>query len=339
MRVLIVTILTLLLTSCALADTVQQLYAQAQKPWQETIFAFGREISIDVTPQMPDVDALCVYRVQTVSAQESLGDSPRREQPRKQRGYATRTKPQIVVPFGEIDRDFCAYGSSVTAGEAADRITAFLAPVREKMERVELEITQMHVRSPIFRFNKETGEWENQVYEDAVGQYSFDVRFTLDGIEVPQGGGNWRDVRKTTFGVPEPELPYWSSALIIGENGAFEMKRIEAPSVSEVIVHGIELATLEKTKASLRALAQDGLLRSIRGMKLIYAAFDTGEGGEEWELRPVWATEAEIYFDETRSAEYYGEPWYQNVYTDARTGEIIELRWADGVQQQNEPEQ
>ena len=55
-----------LLVGCARADTPQELRMQAQTPWRETISAYGREIVVDVTAQMPDVEQVNVYRVCTV---------------------------------------------------------------------------------------------------------------------------------------------------------------------------------------------------------------------------------------------------------------------------------
>ena len=74
-----------LLAGCARADTPQELLTQAQTPWRETISAYGREIVVDVTAQMPDVEQVNVYRVCTVEAEGDEGESPVYPQVQKRR--------------------------------------------------------------------------------------------------------------------------------------------------------------------------------------------------------------------------------------------------------------
>ena len=70
--------LALALTACvARADTPDELRAQAREPWQETISAYGREIVLDVTAQMPDAEQVNVYRVCTVNGEGDEGDDGR----------------------------------------------------------------------------------------------------------------------------------------------------------------------------------------------------------------------------------------------------------------------
>jgi len=60
---MVLLLLLMMMTSWAMADTAQELYIQAQTPWQETLHAFGREIVLDVQIEMPDVQALNIYRI------------------------------------------------------------------------------------------------------------------------------------------------------------------------------------------------------------------------------------------------------------------------------------
>lgn len=321
MRVLALVCLLMLLGSAASAET---------EIWQETMTAYGREIVFDVAVEIPSGEELGIYRVSTVSADEMTGERPHRVQPEKRRGLAYRTKPKEQVAIADIDRLYHAYGNLVSAGEALDAAQAFLAPVLAQVKNVELRLETMTVTSPRFIYNKDTGEWGNQVYPDETGGYAFETSMWLDGLEIaPLRYPHWLDSRKYPFGTVFPETPYWNCCLSVTENNCRTMN-VSIPTVIAQTAERVEIAPLEKTKASLRALAEQGLLRSVLSMRMVYAAFDCGQE-EIWELRPVWMTEAEIYWDETKTMEdTCYEPWYETVLTDVRTGQIIEMRWADG---------
>ena len=323
MRILALICFMLLFGGAASADTQTVL-------WQETITAYGREIVIDVEIEVPMDVQPGIYRVRTVSVSDSQGESPRRMQPEKRRGIAYRTKPEEAVAVSAIDRTYHANGNPVSAGEALDAVQAFLAPVLMQVQDVELRLDELTVRSPRFIYNKDTGEWGEQVHPDETGSYVFETSLWLDGLPVePRKYPHWLDSRKYPFGTVFPQTPYWNSYLSVSENN-HRMMDVSMPTVIERTEERVELAPFEATKASLRALAERGLLRSILKIRMAYAAFDCGEE-DVWELRPVWMTEAEIYWDETKTADDTGyEPWYETVMTDVRTGEIIELRWADG---------
>ena len=321
MRVLALVCLLMLLGSAASAET---------EIWQETMTAYGREIVFDVAVEIPSGEELGIYRVSTVSEDEMTGERPHRVQPEKRRGLAYRTKPKEQVAIADIDRLYHAYGNLVSAGEALDAAQAFLAPVLAQVKNVELRLETMTVTSPRFIYNKDTGEWGNQVYPDETGGYAFETSMWLDGLEIaPRRYPHWLDSRKYPFGTVFPETPYWNCCLSVTENNCRTMN-VSIPTVIAQTAERVEIAPLEKTKASLRALAEQGLLRSVLSMRMVYAAFDCGQE-EIWELRPVWMTEAEIYWDETKTMEdTCYEPWYETVLTDVRTGQIIEMRWADG---------
>ena len=322
MRVLSLLIL-LLLGGTAMAESVTEI-------WRERITAYGREIVLDLSVSVPDCETLGIYRVSTVSSREMTGERVSRVQPEKQRGIANRTKPEAPVAVSMIDRAYHAYGNPVSAGEAIDAVRAFLNPVLENVQGVKLRLEEMTVRSPLFVYNKDTGEWGEQVYPDETGSYTFTGGYWLDGLEIaPFRYPHWLDGRKYPFGTVFPETPYWTCYLSVAENNCRTMD-ISVPTVIEKTADVIELAPFEATKASIRALAEQGLLRAVLGTRMVYAAFDCGEE-DVWELRPVWMTEAEIYWDETKTSEDTGyEPWFETVLTDVRTGEIIEMRWADG---------
>ena len=321
MRVLALVCLLMLLGSAASAET---------EIWQETMTAYGREIVFDVAVEIPSGEELGIYRVSTVSADEMTGERPHRVQPEKRRGLAYRTKPKEQVAIADIDRLYHAYDNPVSAGEALDAAQAFLAPVLAQVKNVELRLETMTVTSPRFIYNKDTGEWGNQVYPDETGGYAFETSMWLDGLEIaPRRYPHWLDSRKYPFGTVFPETPYWNCCLSVTENNCRTMN-VSIPTVIAQTAERVEIAPLEKTKASLRALAEQGLLRSVLSMRMVYAAFDCGQE-DIWELRPVWMTEAEIYWDETKTMEdTCYEPWYETVLTDVRTGQIIEMRWADG---------
>lgn len=315
----------------ALADTPQEIYAQAQEPWRETITAYGREIVIDVTPSMPEVDRLGIYRVTTVSAREvRMDDGAQREAPRKRRGYATRSKPDEVIPSDEIDGDAHAYGNPLSAGEALARTQAFLEPVIEQARQVDVRIDAMTIHSPSFYYNKETGEWGEQIYADEVGSYEFSLACTLGGVEIARLQNRWRDTRNWTYGAPEPKIPYWEGQLLFYDNGS-EYKDVRVPSVLEATEQDVELAPMETVRESLRELARQGLLRDVADMRLVYAGFAYAQEPDVWQLRPVWVCNCEIYFDEKSGPQTCGyRKWMENVVIDAQTGEVIQLRWADG---------
>jgi len=330
---MVLLLLLMMMTSWAMADTAQELYIQAQTPWQETLHAFGREIVLDVKIEMPDVQTLNIYRAQTVSAREMTGDYVSRKQLPKKRGLAVRRKPEEVIPVAQIDRAYRAYDNPLCAGEAMDTVQAFLDAMMEEAQGVSAVLETMTVESPRFVYNKNTGEWLGQAYTDETGGYHFECGYWLDGVRVERHAyPQWRDHRNVSFDIPTPDSAYWSSHLHVEDGGRLTLDA-SMPSIVRVTQESIALAPLEATKDALRTLVERGLLRSIKRMALVYAGFDYGEG-EEWEIRPVWMIDAEIYYDETRSAYDYGEPWYECVLTDARTGEIIQFCWADGCEPQ-----
>ena len=319
----------LLTAGCARADTPQELRAQAREPWQETILAYGREIVLDVTAQMPDAEQVNVYRVRTISGNGDEGDSPYYEQLPKRRGYAVRRRPEEPVPAAQIDRELHAYGSPVSAGEALDAVNAFLASL--DVQGVSLDVQTMTVRSPCFLYDKRTGEWGNAVYDGEVGVYMFDVACTLDGVPVELSPFTWRDSRNDAFGEPEPVLPWYNLFMNVG--GTYRWLRASVPSVVEVTARDVALCPLDDVRAQLRALAQEGLLRDVTGMRLSYVSFGYAQEREVCELRPVWVCPSEIYYNETSGPEDTGyEPWIQDVLIDAQTGEILQLRWAGDAQ-------
>lgn len=318
-----------LLAGCARADTPQELLAQAREPWRETIFAYSREISIDVTAQMPDVGQVNVYRVRTISANGDEGDSPRYEQVQKRRGYAVRRKPEEAVSVGQIDREMHAYGCPVSAGEALDAVNAFLNG--SGAQGVTLDVRAMTVRSPRYLFDKRAGEWGAQVDESETGVYEFDIACTLEGVPVELSTAAWRDSRSAVFGAPEPVLPWYDVFANVG--GTYRWLRARVPSVVEVTARDVALCPLADVQAQLRALAQEGLLRDVAGMRLAYVSFGYAQEQEVCELRPVWVCTSEIYYDETSGPEDTGyEPWMEDVLIDAQTGEVIQLRWASDAE-------
>ena len=320
-----------LLAGCARADTPQELLTQAQTPWRETISAYGREIVVDVTAQMPDVEQVNVYRVCTVEAEGDEGEAPVYPQVQKRRGYAVRCRPEEAIPVAQIDRDTHAYGCPVSAGEALDTVNAFLDG--SGAQGVTLDVQAMTVRSPRYLFDKRTGEWGAQVDEGETGVYEFDVACTLDGVPVELSPFAWRNSRNANFGAPEPVLPWYNLFMNVG--GTYRWLRARVPSVVEIAARDVELCPLSDVQAQLRALAQEGLLRDVACMHLAYVSFGYAQEQEICELRPVWVSTSEIYSDETSGPEdTFYEPWMEDVLIDAQTGEVIELRWASDAQRE-----
>ena len=320
-----------LLAGCARADTPQELLTQAQTPWRETISAYGREIVVDVTAQMPDVEQVNVYRVCTVEAEGDEGEAPVYPQVQKRRGYAVRCKPEEAIPVAQIDRETHAYGCPVSAGEALDTVNAFLHGLGA--QSVTLDVQAMTVRSPRYLFDKRTGEWGAQVDESETGVYEFDVACTLYGVPVELSPFAWRDSRNANFGAPEPVLPWYNLFMSVG--GTYRWLRARVPSVVEIAARDVELCPLSDVQAQLRALAQEGLLRDVACMHLAYVSFGYAQEQEICELRPVWVCTSEIYYDETSGPEdTFYEPWMEDVLIDAQTGEVIELRWASDAQRE-----
>ena len=322
----------LALTACvARADTPDELRAQVREPWRETISAYGREIVLDVTAQMPDAEQVNVYRVCTVNGEGDEGDAPVYAQVQKRRGYAVRRKPEEVVPVEQMDRTLHAYSSLVSAGEALDGVLTFLDTLG--VQGVTLDVRTMNVRSPRYLFDKRAGTRGPQVDENETGVYEFDIACTLDGVPVELSPFVWRDSRNMSYGEPEPVLPWYDVFANVG--GTYRWLRARVPSVVQVTARDVALCPLDDVRAQLRALAQEGLLRDVAGMYLAYVSFGYAQEREVCELRPVWICPSEIYYDETKGPEDTGyEPWIQDVLIDAQTGELIELRWASDAERE-----
>lgn len=331
--------------SGAAADTPGEIAAAAKEPWQEKIEAYGRQIVIDVTPQVPDVERIGVYHVTHRQVDDMAGEYPysKSEYPEKRRGIAFRGKPSDVFTPDTFDPAYHAFGSPESAQNVLSEALEAIAPYAQE-PGLSIAWTTLTGRSPTYVYNKNTGEWGETAIEGAVGAYQVDFEMTLDGVPLldPADGNSCglftRDVDE--YGWVRKYPPSWEGRYDL-YTPAYHVMHLTVPHVTEVLEENAELASLDQVKATLRGLAEDGLLRGIDSMRLglmVFAYYDEQEGedmaswtqeGEELLLKPVWACQCEIYSrpeDEPSDIPDFAD-MRNTVAIDARTGELIQNDW------------
>lgn len=323
-------LMTAAFASAARADTAAELALQTQIPWRETIAAHGRTLRFDVTAEVPQVEAMGVYRVRQVR-QEQWKSQPQPELPPKRRGIAQRRKDEEVFAPDALPGDYAAFGNPYTAAQFLADTQARLAPVLAQAKDVQAQWTALTGISPVWLYDKNAGQWLGTAVEGAVGSYRLEYVLTFMGAPLAEGTPFCRDWE--AYYAQGGRLfapPSWFAHASAGSGEEYSVYA-SLPALVQTIEAETELVPLSRVLDVLRALAQEGLLRAVDRLTLGYGTFAVaGEESGDALLTPVWTAKAEIYQDaQSEPYEAYGEVWRSvgTVYIDARTGALIEREW------------
>ena len=326
-------LLTAALAPTARADTVAELAIQAQTPWRETIAAHGRTLCFDVTAEVPQAETMGIYRVQPVR-QEQRRSQPQPGLPPKRRGIAQRRKEDEAFAPDTLPADYASFGNPYTAAQFLEDAQARLSSVLAQAEGVQAQWTVLTGLSPVWLYDKNAGQWLGTAIEDAVGGYSLNYSLTFMGAPLADGSPYYRDAEAYfAEGGRRLASPSWY-AYAAAESAEEYSIHAALPALVQTIEAETELIPLSRVLDVLRALAQEGLLRTVGRLTLSYGTFAVeGEESGDALLLPVWVAKAEIY-REAQSEPYAscGEVWHsqETVYIDARTGALIEREWVQG---------
>lgn len=322
------------MTGTALADTVGQLAEQAKTPWRETVTAHGRELTFEVTPRIPDVESMGLYRVSVASGEERDA-LPEPEYPPKRRGIAQRRKPEEVYPAKELDPDVRAFGNPLPAAEAAALAEEWFAPRLAQLTGVEVTLESVTCYSPAYLFDKNAQQWLDTAIEGDFGTYGMTYSYAFMGAPLLDGSPFYVDYDAYySENAYMDRVPLWCVFADVDKRDQTGFG-YALPRAEETIAKSVELAPLETVLGTLRGLAEEGYLRDVESLTLGYHAFCVGERPEEdapgdgtasYLLMPVWEARGEVYADPAMEAtEYYGEVWKgkETIVIDARTGEWI----------------
>lgn len=335
----------LMMNACAaLADTPAQLAEQAKTPWRETITAHGRELTFDVTAQVPDVEQMGLYRVTCVT-EEDRRSQPAPEMPSKRRGIAQRRKPSEVFSPEELDPQYRAFGNPLTAGEAVALAQQWFEQRVEQLSGVQIPLRTLKGWSPVYLFDKNAQQWLDVAVEGSVGSYSLEYEPAFMGAPLLKASPFYADAdafMEEGANMDDYYAPWWSASASIAQWDQDRALMLSLPHLEETLAESVELAPLGKVLDTLRGLVQEGYLRDVQSLRLGYHAFLVGERpdpdaprdeNESYLLRPVWEAFGEAYpTPEEEATDHFGEIWKAEctVIIDAQTGEWITRQRAEG---------
>ena len=319
--------LLLLALGVAHAETMEALSAQAQTPWRETIEAWGRTLTFDVEARLPQAERMGIYAVSTVGLEARM-PAPQMETAPKRRGIALRRKETEVYPIGALPQDYAAFGNPYTAAQALWDAQTCLEPVFSQAEGTRAQAETVSGFSPLYLYDKNTGTWLETAAPGDVGEYHIDYALFFEEaplVSVQPFYRDWEAWRAEGADADYP--PCWS---VFASMRSAESYTVVAslPCREETLRESVDFAPLERSFDLLRALAQEGYLRQVHEMRLVYGTFLAGAGEETRVLlKPVWAVRAEAYQSpELQARDDYGEHWEmeETILIDAQTGGLIE---------------
>ena len=191
-RALLALLALTMTATAARAQTMEELRATAT-PLQERIEACGRTIQLDVSPTLPDIPAMGVYRATMESGEIEDGVVVHAPLPEKRRGFALRRKEPAVYTPDTLTDGARATGHPLTAVEVLGRAWAHLAPRVEAAPGVGAAWRQITVSEPVYWYDKNAGTWGDPAVEGGAGFYSIEYDLTLQGAPLLEGDAFVRD--------------------------------------------------------------------------------------------------------------------------------------------------
>ena len=324
--------------ACALAQTLEELRETATALAQ-TIEAHGRTIALDAQPEFPDVGGMGVYVATFGWEDQRTGPVVYVEPPPKRRGIVYRRMPRETYTPQTLPQDCRAINHPQTALEAVDTAWEVLAPLVDAAPGMTVAWREVTVMQPYFLYDKEAGEWGEQVVPEETGWYNFEYDVLLYGAPMLSGRPyihDWESYNAENAWGDDTATARANTSVEIADGKTCVHATTMLPQVTKTLDESVDFAPLEPVYQVLSELAQEGLLRQVHSLRLGYLAFmygertqnDDGPYSKPYLLKPVWMCSAEVYSNaEDEPFDMGGgDVWRpeETVVFDAQTGEMIE---------------
>ena len=342
-------------------QTISQLKETCPNGWQETVYACGREISIDLDVAVPDVDCFPAMEANPVpladgrSAEASVitGDVEqwmstgflRIDVPnRLVKSAAQKSHPASVVPegynqypilrqFGEFDPDTAyAFNNATTVAQAQ----ALLLEAWEGLypdEDITLLPHRLIAYQGDMKYDSRTDTYSGDPLPESEATLMVYFDQVVEGIPVLCGAA---ESFTRYAGTNSRETQRYHGAIAITQGlkslGLEEMYRslqFHLLSPAAMLAEDVPLCGFEQVKETCLDLIRAGRLRLIGSLRLGYAVW-LNETGSAFTLLPTWVVEGELYPDaETPDAPHRQQydavsSYWGSMLINAQTAELID---------------
>ena len=342
-------------------QTISQLKETCPNGWQETVYACGREISLDLDVTVPDVERFPVLEAGPIplaegrSAEASFitGDAEqwmstgflRVDVPnRLVRSAAQKAHPAsaaqggynqypILRQFGEFDLDTAyAFNNATTVAQAQ----ALLLEAWEGLypdEDITLLPHRLIAYQGDMKYDYRTDTYSGDPLPESEATLMVYFDQVVEGIPVLCGAA---ESFTRYAGTNSRETQRYHGAIAITQGlksiGLEEMYRslqFHLLSPAALLAEDVPLCGFEQVMETCLDLIRAGRLRLIGSLRLGYAVW-LNETGSAFTLLPTWVAEGELYPD----AETPDEPnekqydavssYWGSILINAQTGELID---------------
>lgn len=342
-------------------QTISQLKETCPNGWQETVYACGREISLDLDVTVPDVERFPVLEAGPIplaegrSAEASFitGDAEqwmstgflRVDVPnRLVRSAAQKAHPAsaaqggynqypILRQFGEFDLDTAyAFNNATTVAQAQ----ALLLEAWEGLypdEDITLLPHRLIAYQGDMKYDYRTDTYSGDPLPESEATLMVYFDQVVEGIPVLCGAA---ESFTRYAGTNSRETQRYHGAIAITQGlksiGLEEMYRslqFHLLSPAALLAEDVPLCGFEQVKETCLDLIRAGRLRRIGSLRLGYAVW-LNETGSAFTLLPTWVAEGDLYPD----AETPDEPnekqydavssYWGSILINAQTGELID---------------
>lgn len=342
-------------------QTISQLKETCPNGWQETVYACGREISLDLDVTVPDVERFPVLEAGPIplaegrSAEASFitGDAEqwmstgflRVDMPnRLVRSAAQKAHPAsaaqggynqypILRQFGEFDPDTAyAFNNATTVAQAQ----ALLLEAWEGLypdEDITLLPHRLIAYQGDMKYDYRTDTYSGDPLPESEATLMVYFDQVVEGIPVLCGAA---ESFTRYAGTNSRETQRYHGAIAITQGlksiGLEEMYRslqFHLLSPAALLAEDVPLCGFERVKETCLDLIRAGRLRRIGSLRLGYAVW-LNETGSAFTLLPTWVAEGDLYPDaetpdESNEKQYDAvSSYWGSILINAQTGELID---------------
>ncbi len=342
-------------------QTISQLKETCPNGWQETVYACGREISIDLDVTVPDVECFPVMEADPIPLAEgryseasvitgdveqwmSTGflriDVPNRlVKSAAQKAHPASAAPggynqyPILRQFGEFDTNTAyAFNNPTTVADAQQ----LLLDAWESLypgEDIALLPHRLIAYQGDMKYDYRTDTYSGDPLPESEATFMVYFDQLVEGIPVLCGAA---ESFTRYAGTNNRETQRYHGAIAITQGlksiGLEEMYRslqFHLLNPAALLAEDAPLCSFERVKETCLDLIRAGRLRKIANLRLGYAVW-LNETGSAFTLLPTWVAEGDLYPD----AETPDEPnekqydavssYWGSILINAQTGELID---------------
>lgn len=342
-------------------QTISQLKETCPNGWQETVYACGREISLDLDVTVPDVERFPALEANPIPLAEGrsseasfiTGDAEqwmstgflRVDVPnRLVRSAAQKAHPAsaaqggynqypILRQFGEFDPDTAyAFNNATTVAQAQ----ALLLEAWESLypdEDITLLPHRLIAYQGDMKYDYRTDTYSGDPLPESEATLMVYFDQVVEGIPVLCGAA---ESFTRYAGTNSRETQRYHGAIAITQGlksiGLEEMYRslqFHLLSPAALLAEDVPLCGFERVKETCLDLIQAGRLRRIGSLRLGYAVW-LNETGSAFTLLPTWVAEGDLYPDaETPDAPHRQQydavsSYWGSILINAQTAELID---------------